>query len=275
MPVTCDQSPSHPLVTPELVERIISYVDAPVDVLHCVCVNSMWSLPALQKLYRGSMNDMRFRTPEIGWLHSLFVASRERFARNVGFIKHLTIAPETIATEDSIFVCLEKCRLLRDRTSAELLLRPRGKGPTSLAIPLELVKQDLSPLCDLTIHPELEFLTIDHVYCDLLRFDSGALHGHTSLTVSSPRRVLFSSSLTRPGETLETCRAFNPPVKGLPKHREPLRIASPLRSQDIPDRPSPGASCVSHATSCSTASTVFMATSKHSSARSQRKMGRD
>ena len=191
MPVTYDQSPSNPLVIPELVGRIISYVDAPVDLLRCACINSVWSTPALQKLYRGSMNDMRFRTPEIGWLNSLFVASRERFARNAGFIKHLTIAPESIATEDVRFVCLEKCRLLRDRRSAELLLRPRGKGPTSLAIPLELDEEDLSHLCDLLIHPDLEFLFIDHVYCDLLHFDSGALHEHTPLTVSPPRRVLF------------------------------------------------------------------------------------
>lgn len=191
MPVTFDQSSSNPLVIPELVSRIISYVDAPIDLLHCSCVNSVWSIPALQKLYRGSMNDMRFRTPEIGWLNSLFIASRERFARNVGFIKHLTIAPETIATEDLRGVCLEKCRPLRDRRSAELLLRPRGNGPTSLAIPFELVEQDLSPLCDLIIHPDLKFLTIDHVYCNLLNFDSGALHEHTSLSVSPPRIAFF------------------------------------------------------------------------------------
>ena len=83
---------------------------------------------------------MRFRTPEIGWLNSLFIASRERFARNAGLIKHLTIAPETVEREDSKYVCLEKCRLLCDRRSAELLLRPRGKGPTSLAILFELVE---------------------------------------------------------------------------------------------------------------------------------------
>lgn len=190
MPNTFEQA-SNPLVIPELASRIISYVDAPVDLLQCSCINSMWSTPALRKLYRGSMNDMRFRTPEIGWLNSLFVASRERFARNVGFIKHLTIAPEGIATEDSKFVCLEKCHLLRDRWSAEPLLRPRGMGPTSLAIPFELVEHSLSPLCDLIIHPNLKFLTIDQVYCDLLYFDSGALHKHTSLSVSSAQKSLF------------------------------------------------------------------------------------
>lgn len=226
---------------PELVSRIISYVDAPIDILHCSCVNSVWSIPALQELYRGSMNDMRFRTPEIGWLNSLFIASRERFARNVGFIKHLTIAPETIATEDLRFVCLEKCRLLRDRRSAELLLQPRGKGPTSLAIPLELVEQDLSPLSDLMIHPDLKFLTIDHVYCNLLHFDSGALHEHTSLSVSPSRTAFFPSSLTRLEETLKSCSAFNPPVREGTRRRETLRMASPLRSQNVPGRPIPAA----------------------------------
>ena len=191
MPVTSNQSSSNLLVIPELISRIISHVDAPIDLLHCSCVNSTWSIPALQKLYRGSMNDMRFRTPEIGWLNSLFVASLERFARNVGFIKHLTIAPGKEATEDWRFVCLEKCRPLCDRRSAELLLRPRGKGPTSLAIPFELVEQDLAPLCDLIIHPDLRFLTIDHNYCNLLNFDSGALHEHTSLSVSPPRTAFF------------------------------------------------------------------------------------
>lgn len=184
MPVTFIQSSSNPLVIPELVSRIISYVDAPIDLLQCSCVNSVWSISALQKLYRGSMNDMRFRTPEIGWLNSLFIASRERFARNVGFTKHLIIAPET---QDWRFVCLEKCRPLRDRRSAELLLRPRGKGPTSLAIPFEFVEHNLSPLWDLIIHPDLKSLTIDHAYCNLLNFDSIALQEHTSLSVSPPR----------------------------------------------------------------------------------------
>lgn len=110
MPVTFDQSSSNPLVIPELTSRILSYVDAPVDLLHCSCINSMWSTPALQKLYRGSMNDMRFRTPEIGWLNSLFIASRERFARNVGYIKHLTIAPETTTAEPIRARCIYQVR---------------------------------------------------------------------------------------------------------------------------------------------------------------------
>ena len=190
MPVTSNQSSSKLLVIPELVSRIISYIDAPIDLLHCSCVNSTWSIPALKKLYRGSMNDMRLRTPEIGWLNSLFVASPDRFARNVGFIEHLTIGPEPIARENLRWICLEKCRPLRDRRRAELMLRPRGKGPTSLAIPLELVEQDLSTLCDFIIHPDLKFLIIDHEYCNLLNFNLGALHEQTSLSVGLPRIAL-------------------------------------------------------------------------------------
>lgn len=53
MPATSNQSLPNPLVIPELVSRIISYVDAPIELLHCSCINSMWSIPALQKLYRG------------------------------------------------------------------------------------------------------------------------------------------------------------------------------------------------------------------------------
>ena len=195
----------------------------------------------MQKLYKGSMNDMRFRTPEIGWLNSLFIASRDRFARNVGFIKHLTIAPETIATQDLRFVGLEKCRLLSDRRSAELLLRPTGKGPISLAIPFELVEQDLSPLWDLIIRPDLKFLTIDHIYCNLLHSDSGALYEHTSLSVISPKNSLFPSSLTQLEETLKSCSTFDPPIRERTRNRETLRMASPLRSQNVPDRPIPAA----------------------------------
>ena len=176
-------------------------------------------MAALQKLYRGSMNDMRYRTPDIGSLNSLYVASRERFARNMRLTEYLTIAPETPAMDGDSFpdhraICIEKCRPLHDRRSAELLLRPRGEGPISLAIPFELTEQDLSPLSDLILHPGLKFLTIDHIYCTLLDFDSGSLQEPSIPSVSPPKICYFPSTfLTRSEETVKSCSTFNPPVK--------------------------------------------------------------
>ena len=115
-----DPPSPNPLAVPELASYVVSYIDDPVDLLHCACVNWTWNSLALQKLYRGSMNDMRYRTPDIGSLNSLFVASRERFARNMRFVKCLTIAPETPAPDEAYSsehrpACIEKCRPLRDR----------------------------------------------------------------------------------------------------------------------------------------------------------------
>ena len=163
----------NPFEVLEIFLLIFGHVDDPSDLLNCACVSRTWSMLALERLYRGSMNDMRYRTPEIGSLNSLWVASPERFARNMCFVKHLVVAPETPALDENFdhinrFACVERCRPLRDRRSAKLLLRPREKGPVSLAIPFEILDQDLSTLFDLILHPGLKFLTIDHIYCELL-----------------------------------------------------------------------------------------------------------
>jgi hypothetical protein len=83
---------------------------------------------------------MQFRRPDIGSFNCLFVASRERFRRNMGFVKHLLLSPESpavdeIAHPNSRRICLEKCRAMRHRQSAELLLRPQGEGLASRTIP--------------------------------------------------------------------------------------------------------------------------------------------
>jgi hypothetical protein len=93
----------------------------------------------------------------------------DSFARNIGFVKYFIIAPETPALDDASrpenrYACVEKYRPLRDYRSAELFLRPREKGLTSLAIFFELIDQDISPVSDLILHPDLKFLTIDHIY---------------------------------------------------------------------------------------------------------------
>lgn len=212
---------------PELVGLIIGHVDDPPDLLNCACVNGTWSLEALARLYKGSVNDMRYRTPDICSLNSLFVASRKRFGRNMSFVKHLIIGPETsvLDAETSVLneisisknrsVCLEMCRPLRDRKSAELLLRPRGEGPVSLAIPFELIYQDLSIVSDLILHPGLKFLTVDHLYCELLSFDSRTSREHSAPPVSPSRMFLFSPFQTKLArvDTLKPCRALNSLVK--------------------------------------------------------------
>ncbi|KAH6721989.1 hypothetical protein BKA61DRAFT_628151 [Leptodontidium sp. MPI-SDFR-AT-0119] len=162
---------------PEIVGMVINNVHMVPDLLNCACVNSTWSVAALKKLYKGSLHDMQFRTPDIGSLNCLFVASRERFRRNVRFVKHLLISPEIPAIDEAVLpdkrlVCIEKCRAMRNRQSAELLLRPQGEGIASLTIPFEIEDQDWSPISDLLLPRTIELLAIDDCYCELLMASS-------------------------------------------------------------------------------------------------------
>ena len=178
-------------MVPELVTRVISFVDRPVDLLRCSSVNSMWSTPALQRLYQGSVNDMRFCTPDLSVLNSLFVQSQEHFAQYMGYVKHLTIA-----TEQPVDCHVSVSKKIHDM----LLLRPKGKGPISLAIPTKLIHEDIPYLRDLILHPDLRSLVIEHSYCGLLR--SGLHSSEDNPPVSQSRmhsRPLFpppSSTLT-------------------------------------------------------------------------------
>ncbi|KAK2756957.1 hypothetical protein FQN54_004925 [Arachnomyces sp. PD_36] len=173
MDATPCRHPSNPLLLPEIVTYVIDNVDTVPDLLNCACVNNLWSVTALKRLYKGSMHDMQFRTPDIGSLNSLLVASRERFARNMSWVKHLVIAPEKpFRDEDHYFELyrsqsIEKCRAMRHRQYAELLLRPRGgRSLSSLAIPFQIRDQDLSHISDLLLPPTVEFLVIDGSYCE-------------------------------------------------------------------------------------------------------------
>ncbi|KAF5854958.1 hypothetical protein ETB97_010487 [Aspergillus alliaceus] len=168
---------SNPLVLPEIVGFVIDNVHLVPDLLSCACVNSIWSAAALKKLYKGSLNDMQFCTPDIGSLNCLFVASRKRFARYMGFVKHLLLSPKTPAIDDAThpntrLACFEKCRAMRHRQYAELLLRPRGRGFASLTIPFEIIDQDWSLISDLLLTPTIEFLAIDNFYCEILEASS-------------------------------------------------------------------------------------------------------
>ena len=173
MTLPWDRSFPNPLALPELISRVIGHVEPPASLVNCACVNRAWNVAALRRLYRGSLNDMRYRTPDISSLSSLYVASRERFTQNMQFVRHLTIKPnkfsrEVVGRGAFKYVTVEECRILRDRRLAELLLRPMGKGITSLAIPFELEEQDLRPLSDLILQPNLKSLTVDQFYCSKL-----------------------------------------------------------------------------------------------------------
>lgn len=80
---------SNPLWLPEIVGSVMENIQLVPDLLSCACVNSIWNVEALRKLYMGSLNNMQFRTPDIVSLNRLFVASQERFARNMGFVKNI------------------------------------------------------------------------------------------------------------------------------------------------------------------------------------------
>jgi hypothetical protein len=169
---------SNPLLLPEIVELVMDHIDTVPDLLNCACVNNLWNVRALKRLYKGSLNDMRYRTPNVGSLNCLFVASRERFVQNMGFVKHLLLHPEKPLTRGAesgfaTLVCGESCRPLRYRRYAEALLRPEGGarsgggggGLVSLTIPFVIVNQDWMPISDLLISPSLEFLAINDYYC--------------------------------------------------------------------------------------------------------------
>ncbi|EAW21216.1 uncharacterized protein NFIA_063770 [Aspergillus fischeri NRRL 181] len=181
----------NPLLLPEIVASVIDNVHLVPDLLNCACVNRMWSVAALKKLYRGSLNDMQFRTPDIGSLNCLFVASRERFARNMSFVKHLLLSPDAIALDQigrTNIVCHEKCRPLRHRKHAKLLLQPQGSGLTSLVVPYKMKGQDWSTISDLLFTPTIEYLAIDSFYCALVM--NGASYSQGSII---PTRVKFSN----------------------------------------------------------------------------------
>ena len=165
-------SKPNPLLIPEIVELVIDHVDIGRCLLKCACVNSLWNVTALRKLYRGSLTDRRYRTPDIGSLNCLLVASRKRFARNMGFVKHLMLAPELPLKEDSgdndRLVSSETYRALRNREDVKLLLRPQGGGPISLIIPFAIVNEEFSTITDLLLPPSVEFLVIDDYYCEPL-----------------------------------------------------------------------------------------------------------
>ncbi|GLA79098.1 hypothetical protein AtubIFM55763_001766 [Aspergillus tubingensis] len=148
-----ERNARNPLLIPEIVGLVINNIHNVPDLLSCAGVNSIWNVAALKKLYKGSLNDMQLRTPDIGSLNCLFVASRKQFARNMSFVKHLLLSPEIPAIDE---VEVPHTRL------------PRGRGLSSLTIPFEIKDQNWSLFPDFLINPTIEFLAIDSYYCKLM-----------------------------------------------------------------------------------------------------------
>ncbi|KAM5432275.1 hypothetical protein McanCB56680_006557 [Microsporum canis] len=197
------RSTLNPLLLPEIVGLVVENVPMVPDLLSCACVNSIWNVAALKRLYTGSLNDMQFCTPDIGSLNFLFVASRERFARNMSFVKHLLLSPEAPAIDGAAYpehrlACFEKCRAMRHRQYAELLLRPKGRGLESLTIPFEIDGQDWSLISDLLLTPTVEFLAIDNYYCELLTAGSSYSREPITSAVSFAILMIRSNICGRP-----------------------------------------------------------------------------
>lgn len=169
MAVISGSNISNPLLLPEIVGLVIDNVSMVQDLLNCACVNSTWNRPSLKKLYKGSLSDMQFRTPDIASLNCLFVASRNRFSQNMRFVKHLLLAPETptldeVAEPDSKLACLDKIRALGHRESRNALFHSQGEGLTSLIIPFEILDQKWSLKSDFLLPSSIKFLAIDGSY---------------------------------------------------------------------------------------------------------------
>lgn len=92
MATTHNRSGPNPIVLLEIVRLVVDNVHMVPDLLSCACVNSTWSVAALEKLYKRSLNDMQFRMPNNRSLNCLFVASQERFRRTMTFVKHLILS---------------------------------------------------------------------------------------------------------------------------------------------------------------------------------------
>lgn len=109
MATTYSRNGLNPLVPLEIVRLVVDNVHVVPDLLNCACVNSTWSVAALKKLYKGSLNNFQFRTLNIMSLNCLFVASQERFRRNMTFVEHHLLSFENPAVDEA---ALKNIRLI-------------------------------------------------------------------------------------------------------------------------------------------------------------------
>ncbi|RDW92994.1 uncharacterized protein DSM5745_00316 [Aspergillus mulundensis] len=164
--------PHHPLLLPEIVSNVLENVRMR-DLASCAQVNRTWSTIALKRMYEGSTWDMQFRTPDIISLNCLYVASRERFARHMGNVKHLLIAPENTVDKREVglpkkLVALEEFRPMRDPEYAKSLFRSHNPRVKSLMVPFGIYGWRKRDFMDVFLTPSVEFLAIDDEFCRFL-----------------------------------------------------------------------------------------------------------
>lgn len=154
----------------EIVRSVFENLSDVSDLLACACVNRTWNEEASRILYRGSLTDMQFRSPDIESLNCLFVASRERFTFNMGFVKHLLLRPDAPSDDETAhptrrIACFQKCRALHRRQDAERMLSSHRTRLSSLTIPFEIMGEDCYQVADLLLQTTVTFLAIDISYC--------------------------------------------------------------------------------------------------------------
>ena len=161
------------LALSEIIHNVFENFSDTSDLLACACVNKLWNEEALRLLYRGSLADMQFRSPDIESLNCLLVASRQRFSFNMGFVKHLLLHPEMPSTDKMErsarhFASFARFRALRRRQDIERMISSSRTCLTSLTIPFEIIDKDLYQVADLLQQKALRFLSIDVSYCGLI-----------------------------------------------------------------------------------------------------------
>ncbi|EED16714.1 hypothetical protein TSTA_017880 [Talaromyces stipitatus ATCC 10500] len=100
---------SNPLLVPKIIGLVLEKVELVSDLFSCACVNNTWNVAAPRELYKDSLNDMQFRTPDIGSLNCLLVASRRYLllmkprTQTLGLDALKSVARSVIANTQSSF----------------------------------------------------------------------------------------------------------------------------------------------------------------------------
>lgn len=172
----------HPLAFPEVVDHVFDNVPHIPDLWNCACVNSTWFELAIRRLYRGSLYDMQFCTPEINALNCIYTASRDRFRKYMSHVRHFVLAPEMTAPSRYCTMpqCLERFRPLLDSDYAQSVFQVEARNMSSLVIPADMsmspVQRGEMPLfasncwAGVFFTPRIQYLAVDFSCCmDLSR----------------------------------------------------------------------------------------------------------
>ena len=159
----------------DVINIILIHLDPP-GLLKFACCTKKWSEKALKTLYTGSINDMRYRTPELTFLSRLLNSSRQHYDLYMGFVRHLVLSDVTLpGYRNPLHPSPEYLRSIGACLS--LYHPPEKEDPVSLAIPFDIPLQDFRSLLNLTLTPRLKFITMAEDCCEFLvsTYDSSAL----------------------------------------------------------------------------------------------------